>query len=210
MYVYGLGRVSADGLRIEPEPGTTFHVLRCTPDDPNQDVPSDTAPPDGECLDDSQPSGGDPCNLSTGLFVYRMTDLLSTDSMPIAVRRTYQTEDPEPRPFGVGMTHDYDLHLFSPHEFSEMYLVLPSGATVHHDRVSTGDGFQDAIFEHTDSPTARFYKSRIAWNGRGWNLTLKDGSTYVFNDQYDLMAIRDRYGNQVTLTRESSIGGHPR
>lgn len=60
-------------------------------------------------------------------------------------------------------------------------------------------GVTDAVFEHTSSPTA-FYKSVLKWNGAGWTVTLKDGTVYVFGENAPLQAIRDRFGNTVTLT----------
>jgi hypothetical protein len=51
--------------------------------------------------------------------------------------------------------------------------VLPDGGRVHYVRISPGTDYVTAEFEHTSSPT-RFYKSRIKWNGMGWDLTLRD------------------------------------
>lgn len=70
-------------------------------------------------------------------------------------------------------------------------------------RTSGGTGFTDAVFEHTASPT-RFYKSTIVWNGNGWNLTLKDGTVYIFGNEAPLQAIRDRYGNEIDITWSST------
>ncbi len=55
----------------------------------------------------------------------------------------------------------------------------------------------------------RFYKSRISWNGNGWDFKLKDGTTLIFSDaelavtpgQAALVGIRDRHANRLTLTR---------
>ena len=61
-----------------------------------------------------------------------------------------------------------------------------------------------AVFEHTTTPGA-FYQSRIAWNGDGWDLTLTDGTVYVFRDSRPLTAIRDRFGNTVELTWDAAF-----
>ena len=47
-----------------------------------------------------------------------------------------------------------------------------------------------------------FSESRITWNGSNWDLTLTDGTVYVFgvNQNAPLQAVRDRDGNTVTLT----------
>jgi YD repeat-containing protein len=71
---------------------------------------------------------------------------------------------------------------------------------------SPGTDIQTAVFEHTATP-GPFYKSRITWRGlsAGWDLTLQDGTVYIMGDIAPLQAIRDRYGNAVTITRS---GGH--
>ena len=66
-------------------------------------------------------------------------------------------------------------------------------------RTSAGNDIPGAVFEHTASPTA-FYTSTIVWNGNGWDLTLNDGTVYVFGNEAPLQSIRDRFGNRVTLT----------
>src|SRR5207253_3029971 len=74
--------------------------------------------------------------------------------------------------------------------------------------ISTGTSYGDAVYQHITSPT-RFYMSTIRWVGdglvgaHGWELTLKDGTVYFFGDTAPLQSIRDRYGNNVTLTRAS-------
>jgi RHS repeat-associated protein len=84
---------------------------------------------------------------------------------------------------------------------------MPDGARVHYVRISPGTLWTDAVFESTSVP-GPFYKSKIAWNGNGWDLTLKDGTVYVFGNNAPLQAIRDRYGNQVTLTRTNGQSGN--
>ena len=90
-----------------------------------------------------------------------------------------------------------------------MDLVLPEGAMIHYVRTSPGTGFTDAVFTASTTPTA-FYQSTIAWRPEndGWNLTLKDGTTYVFGENAPLQAIRDRYGNQVSITHANGQSGN--
>ena len=60
------------------------------------------------------------------------------------------------------------------------------------------------------TPTA-FQGSRIAWNS-GWDLKLRDGTLYRFPDsssatrpqQAAVTSIQDRYGNTLTLERDSN------
>jgi YD repeat-containing protein len=68
------------------------------------------------------------------------------------------------------------------------------------------------VFVHQETPTTAatptaFYKSTITWNGNGWNLTLTDGTVYVFGLEAPLQAIRDRYGNTVTITHANGQSG---
>jgi YD repeat-containing protein len=40
----------------------------------------------------------------------------------------------------------------------------------------------------------------MVWNGTGWDLTLKDGTLYVFGDGRPLQWMRDRYDNTIRFT----------
>lgn len=146
--------------------------------------------------------GGEPVDLATGLFVYEKTDLMIADTLPLMVSRTYRNGDSAVRAFGRGTNFDYGIFMWSAQQYQEADLVLPDGAKIHFVRTSAGTGFTNAVFECTASSTA-FYKSKMVWNGLGWDLTLKDGTVYVFGENRPLQAIRDRYGNTVTLTRSS-------
>lgn len=84
-------------------------------------------------------------------------------------------------------------------------MILPTGGRVHFVRISAGTGFTDAEFEHTTT-SSPFYRSRLKWNGNGWNLTLKNGLIYVFGDEAPLHTIQDRYGNKITISRAGSNG----
>jgi RHS repeat-associated protein len=147
-------------------------------------------------------AGGDPVDMGTGLYVHENSDLFLPDTWPLDLVRTYRQGDANSRPFGVGMTHPFEMFLWSANQYQEADLILPNGGRVHYIRTSSGSGFTDAVFESTVTPT-RFYKSRIAWNGNGWDLTLKDGTVYVYGDTHPLQSMRDRYGNTVRFTRTS-------
>ena len=152
---------------------------------------------------DCQTAGGDPVDTATGLYVHENSDLFLPDTWPLDLVRTYRQGDATSRPFGVGMTHPFEMFLWSANQYQETDLILPDGGRVHYVRISPGTGFTDAVFESTTTPT-RFYKSKIAWNGNGWNLTLTDGTVYVYGDTTPMQSMRDRYGNTVRLTRTSS------
>ena len=72
--------------------------------------------------------GGEPVDLSTGLFVYERTDLVLPDTIPISLTRTYRQSDTVSRPFGIGMTHPYEIFMVGdtrPYTYQE--LILPDG-----------------------------------------------------------------------------------
>lgn len=148
--------------------------------------------------------GGDPVDLTTGLFVLTKTDLALADVLPLAFTRTYRSNDTVSRTFGIGATHNYDLFLYSENGYQAISLVLAGGERVRYERTSAGTGFLDAVLEHTATPSP-FYKSvlRYANTTPGpWLLTLRDGTVYAFTYHGDLGWIIDRFGNAITLTRE--------
>lgn len=205
-YVYGRGTVTPDGRRIVPDAGVVLYELSgAMVANPNN------APPEGppEC---EECKGGDPVDLSTGLFVYEQTDLIVRDTLPISLTRTYRPRDTVVRPFGIGATHPFEIFLVGdifPYTFAD--LILPDGSRVHYNRISPGTSFSDAVYEHTETPSV-YYKTQIKYVGGRWHLTLKDGTLYEFPDAEAaqapriaaLVAMSDRYGNRYTLTRDAN------
>jgi RHS repeat-associated protein len=195
-----------------PDPKTRFYQFTGAMFNAGPSPPP-AAPPPGDCCN----KDGDPVSLSTGLFTLEATDLSLPDVLPIAVTRSYRPRDVEIRPFGVGTTHPYAMFLSSEQQYTEADLVLPDGAKIHYVRTSSGVGFTDAVFAHEERPNATpptaatptaFYKSVLIWNGNGWNLTLKNGTVYVFGENAPLVAIRDRSGNQITIAHANGQSGN--
>ena len=89
--------------------------------------------------------------------------------------------------------------------------MLPDGGRVRFDRISAGTLWTNAVYQNTTNPGS-FYGATIAWNGNGWTLTEKNGTALIFPESFNasspqqaaLITIRDRNGNTVTLTRDSS------
>jgi RHS repeat-associated protein len=194
--------VSADGGQIVPDPGVAIREFTGA-----MVGPPGLAPLMEPC--DGNPPDGDPVDLGTGLFVLQKTDLVSSDVLSIGLHRTYRQNDSVSRSFGIGATHVYDMFLVgTTFPYTYIDLILPDGR-VHYDRISPGTGYADAVYEHTTSPRSAWFKSRISWNGDGWNLDLKDGTRIVFREgftatrpaQSAAIRIQDRYGNAVVLTR---------
>jgi RHS repeat-associated protein len=201
-YIYGQGTVTKDGKQVVPDPGVSVYEFTGAMFDP--DPPP---PPGAACRDPKKCKDGDPVDLGTGLFVLERTDIFLPDIIPIALTRTYRQGDTNSRRFGIGTTHPYQIRLWNPGGYLETNLILPDGGRIHYVRISPGTGFADAVFEHTATQT-EYYKSKITWNGNGWDLKLKNGMVYVFGDNAPLQSIRDRYGNQLTITRPTGPTGN--
>lgn len=194
-YSYGKGTVTADGRQVVPDPGIgIYEFTGAMVSDP------DTAPPDSPS--DCESSDGDPVDCWSGIFLLRETDLELPDTLPVQLKRVYRSRDTTSRGFGIGGTHPFDMFLVGDDRtYSYADLILPDGRRIRYTRISTGTGYVNAVYQNTTSPTA-FFGSRMTWNGDGWDITLKDGTVYVFGDVAPLRAIRDRYGNTVTITRD--------
>src|SRR5215216_5144507 len=96
---------------------------------------------------------GDPVSLSTGLYV-RTDDDLSVDDGSIALTRTYRTRDDRQRPFGIGVSHSYNLYLVGDGQtFQWADLVLEDGGRIHFRRTAPGHTLTNAVYEHRESPT---------------------------------------------------------
>ncbi len=164
---------------------------------------------------------GDPVGLSTGLYS-RSDDDINVPGTPLTLTRTYRTRDDGKRPFGIGTSHSYHLYLFGDAEnFQWADLILEDGGRIHFRRISPGRTRDDALFEHTESPT-EFYGSQLQWNGNGWNIDLRDRGRYTFSvinpsgkDQCRQTSRRDADGTELQfeydaagdLTRIRSAGG---
>jgi RHS repeat-associated protein len=202
-HIYGKGTVTHDGKQVVPDPGVRVYAFTGA----MINVSGLVAAAIGAIKDAFAAISGDPVDLGTGLFINSHTDLALSDTLPISITRTYRQSDSRSRPFGIGTNFDYGMFLNSARQYQEADLVFPDSAKIHYVRISAGTSWTDAVFEAQNSPTA-FYKSKIAWNGNGWNLTLRDGTVYVFGENQPLQSIRDRYGNQITLTRTSGQAGN--
>ena len=204
-FVYGHGSVAKTWKQIIPDPGVVIYELTGAMVAGSGLGAPTGGPPGGN-------AGGDPVDLSTGLFVYTKTDLVLPDTLPLVLTRRYRPGDPTSRAFGIGTNFNYDIFVVgdaSPWTYQD--LVLPDGGRVHYQRTSSGTSWGDAVYEHTSSPT-EYFGSVIKWNGNGWNLTFKNGTVYQFpisdvatrGERAACTNITDRYGNQLTFTRDSN------
>jgi RHS repeat-associated protein len=202
-YTYGQGTVSSDGRQVVPDPGVVIYefsgIMISNIGNPPLDAPNAGGGPESR--------DGDPVDLGTGLFVLNKTDLFLSDTLPLTLRRTYRPGDNTSRAFGIGTNHSYEMFLWSVNNWQETDLILPDGGRIHYARISPGTGWTDAVYEHTSTPSL-FYKSRLSWNGSGWDLRLKNGTVYVFPLFAPIQSIRDRYGNRITISRSNGTTGN--
>lgn len=205
-FVYGQGTVTADGKQVVPDAGVAVHRLTCGFIGPGPGAPPSTWP-----VNDA--TDGEPVDLSTGLFVYRKTDFYLPDVIPIVFTRVYRPGDNStpPRSFGIGTSHSYNMFLYFG-DTGGTDLILPDGQRIFY----PSGGPTPKV--HTATPTI-FYGSIYASSTVGVNyyntITLKDGTVYYFTTQATdvngpyqyhsfLAAIKDRHGNQLTITRQDA------
>ena len=216
-YIYGSGVVSRNGKKIVPTAGTrlwqfTGAMVSSTETPPSLSNTFDST--SSSSLDEASSSGADPVNLGSGLFTYQKTDLEPPDVLPISDTRVYRPADPNSYSFGVGMASLYDMRLYSTNNYFTAELILPNGTDIHYQCVENCATSWNAneVYEAQNTPS-EFDGSQISvdrevgGNGVGWfNLRLRDGLTYVFSEElgFGLEAIRDRFGNQITIERNTA------
>lgn len=231
-FVYGLGRISRDGKQAIPDDGVVIHEFTGAmfdgpggPPDPGPPPcatgaccsPGGNGPGGGGCGNNdwnsnsdagSGPSGlgGDPVSLFTGQFEHTEHDMMLGDVMPINLTRTYDSADKNQRAFGVGMTHPYDVFLFSQNQYQEVDLILPNGTRVHYVRTSPGTGYSDAIFQ--SSAPGQWNQSIVARNNTrfGWDLIFRDGRKWYFQQFQPLLEMTDVNGNVTRIVRQDNNG----
>jgi len=153
-------------------------------------------------------------DLRYGRFVVRQTDLFLDDIFKVPLTRTYASDDwihKNPvHAFGRNANHPFDIApLGSRNPYTYMLLALEDSDFLYFDRISAGTGYQDAIYQHTETAT-NFYKAKIKWNGNGWTTKLEDGSQIRFPESYSgtnaaqgaATEIRDSSGNRLILHRD--------
>lgn len=202
-FVYGKGKVSADGKQVVPDAGVALyeqmgagHAIGGGPPPPS------VSPPPGGCG-----YAGDPVDCSTGLFLDFATDLVLPGTMPISIERTYRTNDSANRGFGMGVSHSFGMYLSGGSGAAYQYpeLILPDGGRVRFVK-SSGSGMHDSTWTHRETPTV-FFGARLSapatGSGEVWLLDLRDGTRYEFGaySGSPLTAIVDRLGNRTEIIR---------
>jgi RHS repeat-associated protein len=209
-FIYGKGKVSADGTQVVPDPGVALYdwmVFGYGIFNPGKDGPEPVPPP---CEGDSGPAtDGDPVDCFTGLFVHARTDVVLKDVMSVALRRVYRPGDTVVRPFGYGTSHQYAMYLQAPlingvRSADTMDLILSNGARIRY-RLVAGTPATPGYWEHTES-ASRFYKSQLYQSStlHNWEIKMRDGSFFNFSAHgLYLTGVRDRYGNFIEITESA-------
>ncbi|MDP9338078.1 MAG: RHS repeat protein, partial [Acidobacteriota bacterium] len=200
-------RAIADGKRQRGSPPCLFIVPKGAT---NQPVASGSVDdclrlvPDGRNLDLFEIA-------LLGGFTHIKTDLyVHDDVMPLAFTRAVIPLGDWAKRFKVYVPHVYDPFLTGsrfPYTFLDW--TLPDLERVHYERISTGTGYADAVYEAKSSDEI-FAGSRINWNGWGWDLSLENGTTFISPEAYNstrpqqgsLVGIFDKEGHEIRLTRE--------
>jgi RHS repeat-associated protein len=202
--VYGFGRVSADGRRIEPEidpatgrpyglPDFSWHFPDRTPE--GNPSPPDTCP---------VPRTSDTVDLATGIKIEAMTDLSFGGARGgIALTRVYTSElarNCDACPFGQGWTHNYAVRLTGSFQQNGAgRVVLPeqvNGRLFNYARTD-GDG---ALVFSTSATTGQLGDVvRKLANGT-FEYRYAAGNLMRFDSTGRLTALVDRNENTTTLT----------
>lgn len=177
-------------------------------------VPPQTGPALGEAF----------TAVSSGLFTYSKTDLTLAGPMPINVTRVYRSADLDSsnnfleRDFGLGTRLNYNIFLYSDAEvnggsnpYANAQVIMPDGGRINCQCRSGANcsAYTTAILVCNTQPTGVWFNSSIRFNSAtpGWDLARKDGTVYSFGQGAPLQKIKDRYGNQLTITHSSGQTG---
>jgi RHS repeat-associated protein len=213
-FVYGKGTVGASRRYVVPDPGVfIYQFTGAMVADPGCNTCGPNPPPPPPCPPDCPDPHGDPIDSSSGLFLYSATDFSTPDVVPLTLTRMYRQTDPISRPFGVGMSHNYEMYLVGdryPYTYAD--IILADGSRVHYTQIGDGSGFGSSVFQTTQNTA--FYMTKIVFSNNGWLLTLQDGTQWqfpagdgaTFPAQTAPLFMRDRFGNAVTFTRDPANG----
>jgi YD repeat-containing protein len=147
-----------------------------------------------------------------GVFTHIKTDLYVSDVMPLAFTRCVVPLDDCAKRNSIHVPNVYDMFMFGDRRpYTYVNWQFADRQFVHFQRVSPGTSYDDAVFEST-SEDRTFSKSRVAWNGWGWDLNFTNGLTLLSPEAYyaerpqqgSVVGIFDEHGREVKLTRESN------
>jgi len=227
--IYGEGQTSSDGSQVVPDPGVAlyesvgFMYTQNNPQAPDKAPPVDRGPGSdppvssdknnvdgggdhkgsGDCSSSNSAKGGDPIDCKSGLFVLDRTDTFVRGAVPIVISRTYRPGDTVSRSFGYGTQLSYGMYLrevsgIDIARYTQYDLILPNGAYARFYRTSPGTDYFSVIAVHNTSASS-WYGSILDHESNTYVITTLDGTKYIFTENGNLIAIKDRYSNQLTI-----------
>jgi YD repeat-containing protein len=199
--IAGTGTVTPDGKYIVSDPGVGIPKFCCGATAWGGQSAGDPA---------SSPEGaqaGDPVDLATGYYMYQHTDLHIPGIIPINIKRYYRnresgsavTGDVGLGEFGKGTYFEYDWWL---NTYQSMLLLVKPGNQQY------SFSQQQAGAPYTNTVNPEFRGAAVTLNADGTKtLRMRDGTTYLFNSNGELIQITDRNGNYLTITRIHAAPG---
>ena len=203
--MYGSGHVTADAKHMAPDPGVSLVWAMGA----GVSI-SPVNPPNGRACNGA--SRSQPVDLETGIFFHEWNDLAINDITPLALTRAYNSADSNSHEFGVGISSNFAIHLYSGNGFITPELVMPCGEGIAFNLVSGApNAVASDVWEHTATDSA-FYGATLQFLSGGslgehWLITLKDGTEYVFGSDApnQLRQVQDRYGNLTQITYNGGL-----
>lgn len=212
--MYGAGHVTPDAQHLAPDPGVRL-VWALGAGGSMGSANSNT--PQLIC----NARRVQPVDLQTGIFFHRWDDFAINDVLPLALERGYSSADPNSHAFGIGMNANFGMHLYTKNATnfgspatSPPVLVLPCGEGITFNLVSGAAQWPfpaGTVWEHTGTNSS-YYGATLQFftqtpYGEYWQITLKDGTQYAFENEVpnQLRWIRDRYGNQEQFSYNGGL-----
>jgi RHS repeat-associated protein len=216
---YGFGRVSQDGLRIEPEidpntgkpyglPNFSWHFPNCSPDGNPGDSEDTNDDSDKNC-DPNCPVGNRTCSpvdLSTGVKIEKSTDISFGGARgALQLTRVYTSDlaqSCDVCPFGRGITHNYDIKLTGNFTANNAGRVKRAeqvtGRLFSYNSVLSG---ALGIAAFTSKSTTHQLGDQVRkLNSGNLEYHRRDGSLMIFNSDGRLTSMTDTNNNTVSLS----------
>jgi len=215
-YIYSNAVVSGDGQRLDSvgKPFAIYQFTATSGASSGGPPPERPGPPPQPC----PARNSNPVDCRTGEWLHQVTDLAVNDLVPLAVTRSYRTNDtsgglPNVRAFGIGTYHPYEGYLVMNAAAQRIDVILADGRAIPFPAApGTTCCFigPNSRFEHLSTP-GEFYGAYLSSVSGSGQITLyfRDGRKWGYNYyQARLLWMEDRNGNRVTLTRQSGTTGN--
>lgn len=98
----------------------------------------------------------------------------------------------------MNANHSYDIApIGTRNPYTEQFIVPEDGDFLYFPRVSKGTGYSDAIYRQSEIGNS-FYTAVQRWDGTGWLMQLKDGSTLHFPEPYSAKNLAQGAATEMT------------